>query len=216
MNQQAIFITGGPGSGKGTQATMLAQKLGYLVIAGGQIARALAATNPEVKILIDKGELIDDELILRQIEKTLEENKNATGFIFDGIPRNAVQLPKIIEMLVKWGITNIICFYLNLPENIAIERTLDRKFCLECQLAYRPGELSYETNSCARCKTPLQIRTDDNAASISHRWQIYQTETAPILEYFRQNNRLVEIDGQPAPEIIFNTIVAKLNESKQS
>lgn len=216
MNQQAIFITGGPGSGKGTQATMLAQKLGYFVVAGGQISRALAATNPEVKILIDKGELIDDELILRQIEKTLEENKNAAGFIFDGIPRNAVQLPKIIEMLVKREITNLICFYLNLPENVAIERNLHRKFCPQCQLAYRPGEASYKANSCARCKTPLQIRTDDNETSISHRWQVYQTETAGILDYFRQNNRLIEIDGQPAPEVIFSAIMAKLNESKQN
>lgn len=216
MSQQVIFITGGPGSGKGTQATMLAQKLGYLVIAGGQISRALAATNPEVKILIDKGELIDDELILRQIDKTLEENKNSPGFIFDGIPRNAVQLPKIIEVLVKREITNLICFYLNLPEKIAIERTLHRKFCLQCQLAYRPGEASYETNSCARCKSPLQIRTDDNEASINHRWQIYQTETAGVLDYFRQNNRLIEIDGQPVPEVIFNAIVAKLNEPKQN
>lgn len=211
--QQAIFITGGPGSGKGTQAHALARKLDFKVFSGGEISRALAKNNPEIQVLIDKGELIDDETILREIDRLLEINSQAKGFIFDGVPRNMYQLPKIIEMLVRREITKIKCFYLNISEDLAVKRIMDRKICPQCQTPYRPGEMSYETNTCANCKIALQLRSDDNEASVRHRWQIYQKETAPILDYFRTNSRLVEIDASPNPEVI-SAMILNQNENQ--
>lgn len=213
--RKAIFILGGPGSGKGTQTHLLAKKLKLKIIAGGEISRRLAEKNKKIQAIISRGEPISDELIIKEIKKKLAHEKKA-GFVFDGVPRRAYQLSEILNLLKKEKVNKIIALHLELPKSFAVKRILMRKFCLHCQFAFRQGEDGYKENVCPNCKSPLQIRSDDTAEAIKKRWQIYKKQNAPILNYFRQQNQLLAIDGRPKPAIIAKNIITKLSERSSS
>lgn len=167
------IIYGSQGSGKTTQAKILADKLGIIFISAGEISRNIAAKNTDqgrmVKSLIDKGEPTPEDIIVPVIEKIFDTPQALKGFVLDGYPRFAQQVESLVGSLERrgWGIDKV--FQIKLTEEEGIKRIMNR------------------------AKT--EGRNDDTPESISKRLALYHQQTEPIVSYFRRLGKLVEIDG---------------------
>ena len=168
-----IIIFGSPGAGKGTQAEIIANDYGLKHLSSGQLSRQMLNNRllgKKIKNYMDKGELIPNAIIIKIVEDYIEKNKNVAGFIFDGYPRNLGQA-KELDHLAKKNNTKIdLVINLKLEQAEALKRILKR------------GKDSG--------------RSDDNLKTIETRLKVYKKLTEPILDYYRNNNRLQEIDGK--------------------
>ena len=166
MKRHLLFL-GAPGAGKGTQAELLSKTNSYLHLSTGELLRREIEINTnlgiKVKDIINKGELVNDELVLEIVKKNLDkENK---GWILDGYPRNLSQANSLNEVLIKINQPLEMVFYLDIPEEVLIERLL------------------------------LRGRKDDNEETIKTRLNIYKKTTEPLIEYFRDLSLLEYINA---------------------
>lgn len=183
-----ILIYGPQGSGKSTQAQLLAEEFKIPVISAGQISRELSEKNDEegkwVKSLIDKGEPTPEEVIVREVNKRLDYPSAENGFVMDGYPRYVQQVETLVEAGEGrgWEIDRVIV--INLPEEIGQQRIL------------------------ARVKT--EDRNDDTPESIKRRLELYHQQTEPIISYFRKLGKVVDIDGRGTIEEVHQLIMDSL------
>ena len=178
-----IILFGPPGAGKGTQSQFLREKYQLTYISTGEILREEIAAETElglqVKGIISQGGLVSDEIVAAIIEKKLSENINSPGFLFDGYPRTVKQAEILDEMMKKYGIALTGVLSLEVPENLLIERMLER------------GKISG--------------RADDNIDSIKHRFVEYEAKTKPVLDYYKDSGKLYAVNGVgEIPEIFKN------------
>tara|TARA_Y100001970_G_scaffold263093_1_gene348115 strand:- start:31 stop:579 length:549 start_codon:yes stop_codon:yes gene_type:complete len=166
MKRHLLFL-GAPGAGKGTQAEVLSKKNSYLHLSTGELLRNEIEMNTslgkKVKDTMNKGELVSDELVLEIVKKNLDEDIN--GWILDGYPRNLSQANSLNEVLIKINQPLEIVFYLDIPEEVLIERLL------------------------------LRGRKDDNKDTIKTRLNIYKKTTEPLIEYYKDLSLLEYIDA---------------------
>lgn len=168
-----IIIFGSPGAGKGTQAEIIAADYGLSHLSSGQLSRQMLNNKQlgkKIKNYMDKGILIPNAIIIKIVEDYIEKNKEVPGFIFDGYPRNLGQA-KELDYLAKKNHAKIdLVINLKLEQEEALKRILKR------------GKNSG--------------RSDDNLKTIETRLKVYKKMTEPILDYYRKNNRLQEVDGK--------------------
>jgi adenylate kinase len=176
MKLNTIFFIGPQGSGKGTQAKLLAQKLGFFYWEMGGILREVAASKTalgaKVKGLIESGVLLVDEDLYEVVKMRLNQIPKDKGVIFDGIPRRLGQAQFILDFLKKQGRRDFTTLYVSLPKEESINRLINR--------------------------AKLENRADDTLEKIEFRLQQYQEETVPVLEFLNKNTVFFEIDGTPA------------------
>lgn len=194
-----IIFIGPQGSGKGTQAKILAQKLGAEYIEMGALLRKVAAEGSdfgrEVKSIIDAGILVDDEMWYRVIKDKLESLDASTPAIFDGSPRRIGQAHMLIDHLNSIGRTKIDTLFITLPREESIRRLLLRRICENCKT---PTVASGDPNQvCAVCGGKLIQRADENEAAIKKRLELYEQDTVPVISYLKEVTNLHEIDGTP-------------------
>jgi len=175
MAKGLIFL-GAPGSGKGTQAQVLAERLGMPHISTGDMLRQAIADGTELgqnaQAYMDKGELVPDQLILGLIEERLGYPDAKAGWILDGFPRNVTQAKFLDELLVNIGHRTQWVINLKVPDEVIVERLLARG------------------------------RADDNEGTIRRRLSVYTEQTAPLIAYFQEQGKLYAIDGnQPIEQI---------------
>ncbi len=184
-----IFFIGPQGSGKGTQAKLLAKTLDFFYWEMGGILREVAASDTilgiRIKQLIDSGVLLQDEDLYQVVKMRLNEIPTSKGVIFDGIPRRLGQAEFLLNFLKEQGRTNFTTLYVSLPKEESVARLLKR--------------------------AELEKRADDTLEKIEFRLAQYNKETVPVLDFLKANSNFYEIDGKPEISEISKNIRTTLN-----
>jgi adenylate kinase len=214
-----LIIMGPPGAGKGTQSRRLGEHLGVPVISTGEILRdeikRKTTLGSQAKRHMDKGELISDSLMVGVIEERLRRPDCASGFILDGFPRTVAQADALHKMLTQLGGSVEYAVSLAVPNDELLKRLSGRRTCRDCGAMYH---IIFDppTNSglCNKCNGELYQRDDDHEDIISSRLEVYERETTPLLDYYRQNRQLVEVDGIGGRDDVLGRILSRVGVSK--
>ena len=207
-----LVMLGPPGSGKGTQAVRLADKLGLKHLSTGDMLRsALKNETPlglEAKGYMEAGDLVPDSLILDMIKETLE-NDSGAGFIFDGFPRTIPQAEGLDGMLEGVGKKLESALNLEVSDQEVINRLSGRFFCPSCQKTYNyPANLPKNEGKCDDCDVDLQKRKDDTEDVVKNRLEVYKKQTEPLIGYYNDKSILKNVNGERAIEEIFNDLLS--------
>lgn len=191
-----LVLIGAPGSGKGTLASLLKSKYGWLHLSTGDILRDEIARGTEVgreaQDLIDKGLFVPDQLITKMVENRLAMDDAKAGFILDGFPRTINQFNSM-----QGHIDVDKAVFLDTDKDMLITRLTSRIQCPKCKEVF--STRTHTQDVCSKCGEKLVVRKDDNLESITKRLEIYESETKPIIECFRKQNRLLEVSGNLTP-----------------
>ena len=208
-----FLMFGAPMAGKGTLANMLAEKYNLPTISMGDILRGSIARGDAEGLLaksyMDKGEMVPNEVVCAMIKTRLAQDDVQNGYILDGFPRTPSQL----DIFVKEKVADIdVVVSLEVPYESLLTRVVGRRTCKDCGYIYNTSwGLGYE--KCPKCNGEWGIRSDDNEETYQNRYNVYQKETLPILDYFKGEGKVVEVQGAEAPEESYN---AMINAFKQS
>ncbi len=197
-----IVLFGPPGAGKGTQASPVAERLGVPKLATGDVLRAAVRDGTprglEAKAAMERGDLVPDEVILAIMEETLSKPDAAKGAILDGVVRTTPQAKGLSKMLKKLGRKVDAVLVFDVPDDELVRRLSGRTVCEKCQTPYTGREPG---SACDRCGGTLVRRADDEPQSIRNRLEVYRKQTAPVLDWYRENGvRIVTIDAVGSPD----------------
>ena len=206
-----LIFLGAPGVGKGTQARMLSQKLGVPHISTGEIFRENMKNKTELgkKILsyMDAGELVPDNIVIDVITDRLNRDDCSNGYILDGVPRTIPQA-EYLDTLVK--IDKVINF--SLEEEEIIVRLSGRRTCKDCGFAHHIKFIIPKVEGvCDKCGGELIQRSDETPEAVEKRLKEYNSLTFPLIEYFKKQGKLIDIDAAPAIEVIHKDVCERLN-----
>lgn len=212
-----IVLLGAPGSGKGTQAGIISQRLGAAHIASGDLFREAVNRGDElgrqVKSYMEKGLLVPDEITIRVISERLAASDCGQGFILDGFPRTVKQAKALDEALRQRGEEVEKVVYIKVSKEELVRRLGGRFTCRNCQTPYHeinsPPEVA---GRCDRCGGELYQRPDDSPQTVRKRLKVYFAETAPVIDYYRKARKLVEIDGERGVEEVAQELIAVLTK----
>ena len=212
---QDIILFGMQGSGKGTQARLLAEKLDYQIFETGGQLRQLANEDSDlgrkVKEVTTAGKLVPNEVVMEIVANFLQNLPESEHAIFDGIPRSESQRVSLEAEFEKVG-RKPIAVYIKISREEALTRLLGRKTCAGCGKIFGAKDNSAELEKCPVCGGELKVRADDTAEAIATRLDVYENETIPAIEKYREENRLVEIDGTQSVEEVTEQITAAIKE----
>ncbi|RJS77426.1 nucleoside monophosphate kinase [Candidatus Bathyarchaeota archaeon] len=212
------IIFGAPGSGKGTYASRLQSKIGVQVIATGDIFRELMKEDTplgrEVKSYVEKGLLVPDDIVVKVLKQKLAKTSKEKGFILDGYPRT-VEQAKNLEKLAKIDVI----IQLKVPDWIIIERLSSRRICKNCGEVYNLRYLKPKVDmKCDKCGGPLYQRPDDMPEVIKKRIEVYERQTQPLLQYYKEKRvPFVEYETdklETPPEVAVEEILKGLKRLK--
>lgn len=195
-----IVLLGAPGSGKGTQAKLLAEQYKIPQISTGDLLRAaVAAASPlgrQAKAAMDAGQLVSDDIVLGMIEERLAAPDAKKGFVLDGFPRNIQQAEALDTMLGKLGQPLQVAILIDVDFDILMQRLTGRRTCESCGQTFNvytsPSKLD---DKCDKCGGNLRHRADDNEETIGSRLRVYDAQTAPLVAYYRKQNKLRSVQG---------------------
>ena len=196
-----IILLGPPGAGKGTQAKRMERDYGIPQLATGDMLRAAVASGSELgqqaKKVMDAGELMPDDLMVRMIEDRIQQDDCKKGFILDGFPRTTAQAEALDEMLQKRGTGLDHVIELKVDEEALVDRITGRYSCANCGTGYHDRYQQPKTDGvCDSCgSTEFKRREDDNEETVRSRMQAYRDQTAPILPYYEKQGKLKRVDG---------------------
>ena len=208
-----FLMFGAPMAGKGTLANMLAEEYNLPTISMGDILRGSIARGDAEGVLaksyMDKGEMVPNEVVCAMIKNRLAQPDVQNGFILDGFPRTPSQL----EVFVKENVANIdVVVSLEVPYENLVARVVGRRTCKDCGYIYNTSwNLGYE--KCPKCGGEWGIRSDDNEETYKNRFDVYQKETLPILDYFEKEGKVVEVHGADAPEQSYQNMIEAFKAS---
>ncbi|MDO4955311.1 MAG: nucleoside monophosphate kinase [Akkermansia sp.] len=191
-----FVLVGAPASGKGTQSSFLSETYGLKPLSTGALLRAEIAAGSQLGMEAkDAAMFVPDEVVNGIVAKWLGENKDC-GCLLDGYPRTVAQAETLDTNLTQLGMEVDIVIYLNVALELIQARMLKRKACPKCGETTRNGE-----ETCPKCGTPMIVRTDDNPEAFAKRWKDYESLTQPVIEHYRAQGKVVQIDvveeGEP-------------------
>jgi adenylate kinase len=206
MSSRLVFL-GPPGAGKGTQARQLAREWSVPQISTGDMLReAAAAGTPlgrEAKRYMDTGALVPDEVVIGLVDERLGQPDAARGFVLDGFPRTVPQAEALDALLRRRGLELDRVLFFEVARDELIRRLSGRRTCRQCNAGYHAVSAPPRTpGRCDRCGGALYQRDDDAEATVSRRLDVYATQTAPLLDYYRSRGRLTAVKGEgPVGEV---------------
>src|SRR5688572_813021 len=192
-----VVLLGPPGAGKGTQGDLLAQRLGIPKIATGDVLRAAVREGTPLgvaaKAIMDRGDLVSDEIILSIIKEALGTPATARGAILDGVVRTEAQAVGLERVLGELGRKLDAVLMFEVPDEELVKRLSGRTVCDSCQTPYTGREPG---STCDKCGGKLVRRKDDEPEAIRNRLSVYQRQTAPVIDWYRSDGaRLLSIDA---------------------
>ncbi|MDU5418090.1 adenylate kinase [Peptoniphilus harei] len=210
-----LVILGPPGAGKGTQAEYIVEKYNIPHISTGDIFRENIKNNTELgkkaKSYMDKGLLVPDNLVIALVEDRLNKEDAKEGFLLDGFPRTVAQAVSLDSILDKNDekLTKVI--NISVDPEILIERAVGRRVCKTCGMTYHVKfNPPKEEGICDKDGTKLIQRDDDTEETVKTRISVYFDQTAPLIDYYRAQNLLIDIDGAKDIDKVFDDIVIGL------
>ena len=216
-----VFIAP-PAAGKGTQSKLLVENYGYNHISTGDLLREEVAKGTELGIqlneIMSSGKLVDDETVLTLLENKLSSLKDSNkSFIIDGFPRTLNQATMLENLFSKLNLEDYKVIYMNLDYEEAKNRVLGRLICPNCGKAFHEstkGLIPKVSGICDSCSSSLVKRSDDNEATFKDRFDTYINNVKPILDYYNDLNKLINVDASKNAEDIFKDIKTYVTEVK--
>lgn len=211
-----LILFGPPGAGKGTQAKLLQERFGIPQLATGDMLRAQVKTEGElsdkIKAIFAAGALVPDDIMIAMIENRIQQADCKNGFILDGFPRTIPQAEALDAMFAKQGLALDAVIELKVDEDALVERITGRCTCSSCGASYHvkfnPSKVD---GVCDLDGGTLVCRSDDNEETVRARLHAYSTQTAPLLPYYKAQNRLKQVDGMAAVDQVTAEIFKVLN-----
>lgn len=212
-----VIILGPQGSGKGTQAEILAKKFNLEHIEMGRFLREVAKlTTPlgkEINEIINiQGKLVDDKILKKVLHIKLGDLPREQGIIFDGVPRREDQLRYFEEALQEFGRKIDAVININLSEEESVKRISKRRVCKNEHVLIMGKDIKDEKERCPICGNEIFQRIDDTPERIKTRLGIYYKDTKVVVDYYKDKGLLIEIDGMPRIEAVNENILKKINE----
>jgi adenylate kinase len=203
-----LVFLGPPGAGKGTQAKLLSQRMGFLHLSTGDLLReAVKNQTPlgkKAKEYMDRGELVPDELIVQLIEETMPKDGNV---ILDGFPRTVNQALALEEMLKGKGEKISKVLFFDVPDGVIIDRLSGRRVCSKCgavyHVKYNPPKVE---GMCDLCGGSLVQRDDDKEEVVKKRLEVYRKQTQPLIEFYQDRGIIYKLDAEKGVEELFEEV----------
>jgi len=200
LDRPLIFL-GAPGAGKGTQARLLAERLGVPQVSTGDMFRDHAARGTELgrqaKAVMERGELVSDDIVVGMVSERIRRADCAGGFILDGFPRTRVQAERLESLLAETGWPGALAVNLAVGYTDLLRRLTGRRTCAVCGEIYNIYNRPPKTEGrCDRDGGELKHRADDREEVIRERLNAYEQETRPLVEFYRQRGSLAEVPGE--------------------
>ena len=187
-----LIFLGPPGAGKGTQAVRIAKQYGIAHISTGDMLRSEIRQGTPLglaaKAVIDKGELVSDDIIVGMVKNRIAAEDCVNGFLFDGFPRTVAQADALSKITKIDRVINI-----DVPDSRLVPRISGRRVCGKCGASYHVS--TYSKSACGECGEPLHQRDDDREETVKNRLAVYQRSTQPLIDYYQAQGLLVTVDG---------------------
>ena len=196
-----IVLLGAPGAGKGTQAQKLVEEFGVAHISTGDLLRAAVKAGTKLgikaKSYMDNGQLVPDKLVVDLVTERLDADDAQKGFILDGFPRNTAQAVTLDSALAEMGRSLDAALLVDVKPDVIVKRLSSRRTCKECGYTAPAG-----VDSCPSCGGEMYQRDDDKPETIQKSLDVYENQTAPLVEYYRGKELLKSVDGdRPVDEV---------------
>ncbi|MFO7916344.1 MAG: nucleoside monophosphate kinase [Candidatus Krumholzibacteriales bacterium] len=200
-----IVLLGKPGAGKGTQAARLREGFGYYHLSSGEALREEINRGTdlgrEIKQYVEKGEIGPEKLIARLVLDFIDEKDIGKNLLLDGFPRTLYQAEKLDERYPP-----DLCLLLDISDSESITRLSNRYVCRDCGKLYQNRESGSPAKECGECGGRLVQREDDTPEAIQNRLRVFREEVNPVINHYREQGRLVTLDGSLPREEIHNNI----------
>jgi adenylate kinase len=196
-----LILLGPPGAGKGTQAKILEEQHGFKQLSTGDMLRAAKAAGTEIglkaKAIMDRGDLVSDEIVIGIVSERLDQPDVKKGVVFDGFPRTPAQADALDKLLASKGQKLNAVIEMKVDDEALVARIVGRSTCAKCGQGYHDEFAKpKQAGICDVCgSTEFTRRADDNEKTVRDRLQIYNTQTAPLVAYYREKGNLHVIDG---------------------
>jgi adenylate kinase len=212
-----VVVMGPPAAGKGTQCSLVADRLGLPHISTGVLLRE-AVTNgtPRGKLaqpFLDRGELVPDETMSALVEQRLKAEDAQSGAILDGFPRTVDQARKLDDVLARTGRRVDATIFLRVPVDIVLDRISNRFSCPQCGATYNiRSSPTRVPGRCDNCGEILEQRDDDRPEVAQRRLEVYEEQTAPLIDFYQARKALIEVDGAESIERVLESELAGLGQ----
>ncbi len=208
-----LVFLGAPGVGKGTQAEMVAAKLSIPKISTGDLLRTGVAQKTrlglEAQQYMTRGELVPDNVVIGLVEEKIASSECEKGFILDGFPRTILQADALSSILRNQEVSLDRVIYFVIPREEVVRRLSGRRSCSACSAVYHVDYVPpKQEGRCDECGAALVQRSDDKRETVESRLVVYEEQTAPLINYYREKNVLAELDGTGSLEEVQERLLA--------
>ena len=205
-----LILIAPPAAGKGTMASKLNEEYGLVCISAGELLRGVDPNTElgrQIRDIQSRRELVNDEITNQLMKERLMKDDIKNGFVLDGYPRHMPQVEAVNKMCEELNLHIDYAVLLNVSYDLALKRTLGRQICPNCKKTYNrlTGVNAPKVdNMCDQCNVELTTRNDDNEETFKKGYSSYEKNCLPVIDYYRKQGILIEVDASKSPEDTFN------------
>jgi adenylate kinase len=206
-----LILLGGPGSGKGTQAGRIQNQFGVVHISTGELFRENIKNQTELaslaKSYMDKGDLVPDEVTVGMVRERMKDPETEAGVLFDGFPRTIAQAEALDDLMLQLAREINMVLNLTVSDEEIVRRLSGRLICKKCELPFHKDFSPFQTCPYKKCEGEhLYQRDDDKPETVRARLRVFQEQTAPLIDYYDDQGKLVTVDGEGGVDSVFELI----------